>query len=236
MNKRILIIGHRGARGLEPENTLRSYRRALEIGVDIIECDVHLTKDRRIVLIHDHTVDRTTNGQGLVSDFTFDEIRKLDAGQGEQIPTLEELIRLAAGKAGLHIELKDPNALEPTLALVNEMGVRDEVFLTTGDIETLKRLRALDPAISVEHIFGSPPADAIERAKSVDAGRISAHIDSITQEFVDAAHEAGLEVIAWPPNTSEDQRRAAALGVDLICTDRPDILKETLAALQAEGS
>jgi len=106
----VQIIGHRGARGLEPENTMRSFRKALELGVDYIECDVHMTKDGHIVLMHDHTVDRTTNASGPVNSFTFDEIRKLDAGEGEIIPTLGELLDLARGKVKLHIELKDETA------------------------------------------------------------------------------------------------------------------------------
>ena len=88
----VQIIGHRGARGIEPENTMRSFRKALELKVDLIECDVHMTKDDHIVLIHDHTVDRTTNATGPVNGFTFEEIRRLDAGKGEIIPTLQELL------------------------------------------------------------------------------------------------------------------------------------------------
>ncbi|MEO0143058.1 MAG: glycerophosphodiester phosphodiesterase family protein [candidate division WOR-3 bacterium] len=108
----IEIIGHRGARGIEPENTIRSFKKAIELKVDYIECDVHLTKDGHIVLIHDHTLDRTTNGTGYVNDYSFDAIRKLDAGKGEKIPTLQELIDLIKGKVKAHIELKDEKATE----------------------------------------------------------------------------------------------------------------------------
>ena len=224
----VQIIGHRGARGLEPENTMRSFRKALELKVDHIECDVHLTKDGHIVLIHDHTVDRTTNGTGPVNSFTFEEIRKLDAGKGEKIPTLQELIDLARGKVGLNIELKDEAAVEKTVRLVEENDIIDQVSLTSGNTETLKRVQELNNTIAMEHIFGDPPDDAIARALSVSAKRISCHIAKLSCEFVQEAHKNGLKVIAWPPNTVEEARKAIACGVDFICTDRPDIVTANL--------
>ena len=224
----VQIIGHRGARGIEPENTIRSFKKALELGVDYIECDVHLTKDSQIVLMHDHTVDRTTNGTGLVNSFTYDEIRKLDAGKGEKIPTLQELLDLAKGKVKLHIELKDENATEKTVRLVEKNGMVDQVYLTCGNTETLKEVKKLNPSISMEHIFGEPPADATERALSVGAKRVSCHISHLTKEFVQKAHENGIQVIAWPPNTVEEAKKAVECGVDLICTDRPDIVRSNL--------
>lgn len=229
--KHIIVIGHRGATGLEPENTMRSFRKALQLGVDTIECDVHLTQDRQVVLMHDHTVDRTTNGSGFVNGLTFDEIRRLDAGKGEQVPTLQELLDLAKGKLELHIELKDPTAVEAVLDLVKQSGMEDAVFLTTGDTDVLKRVRSLHPTISLEHIFGDPPDDAIDRALSVGAKRISCHFRKLTQAYVDQGHTRGLHVIAWPPNTREEQECALDFGVDLICSDRPDVLIDTLRAL-----
>ncbi|MGQ9610871.1 MAG: glycerophosphodiester phosphodiesterase [bacterium] len=228
----IEIIGHRGARGIEPENTMRSFRKAIELGVDYIECDVHLTKDEHIVLIHDHTLDRTTNATGNVSDYTYEEIRSLDAGKGEKIPTLQELIDLARGKVKLHIELKDEKATEQTIKLVERNNIVNQVFLTSGDTDTLRKVKGLNPLISLEHIFGQPPEDAIERALSVEAKRVSCHISHLTIEFVEEAHKNGLQVIAWPPNTLEEAKKALESSVDLICTDRPDIVtKEALANL-----
>jgi glycerophosphoryl diester phosphodiesterase len=226
--QRIKIVGHRGARGLEPENTLRSFRRALALGVDVIECDVHMTKDGRAILMHDHTVDRTTDGTGAPGEFTFEEIRKLDAGKGEQVPLLEELLALIEGRVELHIELKDPSALLPVLAIVNAGDVREWVYLTSGDTDLLRRLRTSDSTIGVEHIFGNPPGDAVSRALSVGARRISCRFDHLTRGFVEESHRHGLEVIAWPPNTVEEQRHAMSFGVDIVCTDRPDVLIQAL--------
>ena len=224
----VQIIGHRGARGLEPENTMRSFRKALELAVDYVECDVHMTRDGLIILMHDHTVDRTTNGAGPVNGFTFDEIRLLDAGEGQSVPTLQELLDLVRGKAKLHIELKDEAAVEPTIRCVEKNGMEAEVFLTSGNSETLRRVRDLNASIPTEHIFGEPPDDAIGRALSVSAKRVSCHISYLTPEFVQEAHEDGIEVIAWPPNTVAEAKKATTCGVDLICTDRPDIVTSSI--------
>ena len=224
----VQIIGHRGARGLEPENTMRSFRKALELAVDYVECDVHMTRDGLIILMHDHTVDRTTNGAGPVNSFTFDEIRLLDAGKSQSVPTLQELLDLARGKARLHIELKDESAVEHTVRCVEKNSMEAEVFLTSGNTETLRRVRDLNPSIPTEHIFGEPPDNAIDRALSVSARRVSCHISHLTPQFVQKAHENGIAVIAWPPNTVEEAKKAINCGVDLICTDRPDIVTSNI--------
>jgi len=220
----VQVIGHRGIAGLEPENTLRSFRRAIDLGVDYVECDVRLTSDARLVLIHDETVDRTTNGAGRVVDMTFDAIRGLDAGHGERVPTLEELIDLIRGRVKAHIELKAEGTAEPVLRLVESKGMVADVALTSGDTERLKDLRALSAHVAIEQIFGDPPPDAIERALSVRAQRLSVHHKHATADYVSAAHDAGLQVVAWPPNTEPQMQAMIDLGVDFICTDRPDIL------------
>jgi glycerophosphoryl diester phosphodiesterase len=224
----VKVIGHRGVCGLEPENTLRSFRRAIELGVDYVECDVYLSADEQLVLLHDGTVDRTTNGSGPVEEMTFEAIRQLDAGHGEQVPTLEELLDLIKGRCKAHVELKGEGTPEPVLRLVESKGMLGDVILTSGDTERLKALRALSADVAIEHIFGEPPPDAVERARSVGARRISVHHEHATAQYVQAAHAAGLEVIAWPPNTVPEMQAAIALGVDLICTDRPDVLIEYL--------
>ena len=228
----IKAIGHRGVAGLEPENTLRSFRAAMALDVDTVECDVHLTLDGRAVLMHDHTVDRTTSGTGPVSAFTLDEIRRLDAGEGETVPTLAEFLELIRDRVEAHIELKDEKAAATVLRLVREHGVAGQVFLTSGNTDLLAEVRAADGAIRMEHIFGDPPDDAVRRAVRVGAGRISSHIRALTRPFVDEAHGRGLHVIAWPPNSEEEMSAAVKLGADLICSDRPDIL---MAFLRANG-
>jgi glycerophosphoryl diester phosphodiesterase len=232
-SRSVEVIGHRGAAGLEPENTLRSYRKALELGVDVIECDVRLTRDGRTVLLHDDTVDRTTDGTGRVADLTFGQIRALDAGMGQKVPTLRELLDLAGGEVELHVELKDPAAMESVLEQLADAQLRSSAVLTSGSTDALEQVRAADDAIRLEHIFFDPPADAVKRALRVRAARISSHFTHLTRIFAAESHQNGLELIAWCPNTPADQQRAIAMGVDLVCTDRPDVL---LATLRGEPS
>ncbi len=227
--RRVAVIGHRGAGGLEPENTLRSFRRALELGVDCIETDVHRTRDDYLVLIHDDTVERTTNGTGRVNDLTLAQVRALDAGQGERVPTLEQALELVGGRVPLHVELKDPSAVERTLDVLAAWQLEDAVYATSFDTAVLERVRALRPGLRLEHIFGDPPPDAVARAVGVGAQRASCHFTRLTQRFVADCHAAGIQVIAWPPNTREEQLAALAYDVDLICSDRPDVLIATLA-------
>ena len=224
----VQVIGHRGVAGLEPENTLRSFEKAIELGVDYVECDVRLTADGWPVLMHDETVDRTTNGSGAVAQMAFAHVRQLDAGGGERVPTLEEFLDLIQGKVKAHVELKGDGSEDAVLRLLDARGGRDDVVLTSGDTQKLRRVRALNGKVTLEHIFSQPPPDAIQRAHSAKAKRVSTHFSHATADFVEACHAAFLEVIAWPPNTEATMQAMIDLGVDYICTDRPDILLRLL--------
>ena len=228
----VQVIGHRGVAGLEPENTLRSFRRAIELGVDYVECDVRLTADRMLVLMHDETVDRTTNGSGPVAQMVFADLRRLDAGGGEQVPTLEEFLDLIHGQVKAHVELKGDGTEDVVLPFLEYKGAFDDVVLTSGDTQKLRRVRAKHGTVTIEHIFGQPPPDAIQRAQSVKAKRISTHYSHATAAYIEAAHRAFLEVIAWPPNTEATMQAMIDLGVDYICSDRPDILLRLLGRHQ----
>ena len=220
----VQVIGHRGVAGLEPENTLRSFQRAIDLGVDYVECDVRLTADGYLVLMHDETVDRTTSGMGRVDQMTFADLRRLDAGGGEAVLTFAEFLDLIQGKVKAHVELKGDGTEAPVLQFVEAKDALGDVVLTSGDTQKLRRVRARHGKVALEHIFAQPPPDAIQRAQSVKAKRISCHCSHATAAFVEAAHRAFLEVIAWPPNTTATMQAMIDLGVDLICTDRPDIL------------
>ena len=227
----IEVIGHRGAAGLEPENTLRSVRRAIELGVDRVEIDVRVSRDGRLVIMHDETVDRTTNGHGYVSELTFDELRSLDAGMGEKIPTLEEILRFTMGKAKLEIELKVPEATEPTIQLVEELNAEKNVIVISFIHELLERVHDLNPNIRTGALFFEVPKDILQRALKVHAGSIHVYYRNVNSDLVKEAHKSGLEIAVWNPNRIEEMREMIGLGVDAIGSDRPDILIQLLRGM-----
>ena len=224
----IEVIGHRGAAGLEPENTLRSVRRAIELGVDRVEIDVRVSRDERLVIMHDETVDRTTNGHGYVSELTFDDLRSLDAGMGEKIPTLDEILKFTMGKAKLEIELKVPEATEPTIQLIEERNAEKDVIVISFIHELLERVHDLNPNIKTGALFFEVPKDILQRALKAHASSIHVYYRNVNSELVKEAHRSGLEVAVWNPNRIEEMREMIGLGVDAIGSDRPDILIQLL--------
>jgi len=226
-----MVVGHRGAAGLEPENTLRSVRKAIELGVDQVEIDVRVTKDGHLVIMHDETVDRTTNGHGYVRDLTFDEIRGLDAGKGERVPTLDEVLNLTQGVVKLQVELKVPEALKPSLEVIERRGAEDDVLIISFIHDLLREAKRLKPNIETGALFSKVPEDICERAIDVGAGSILVYYRSLNSEVVKKAHKLGLTVAAWNPNTIEDMKYTINLGVDIIGSDRPDILINLLKSM-----
>ena len=220
----MILTGHRGAAKLEPENTLLSIQKAIDLGVDQIEIDVHLTSDQHLVVIHDTTVDRTTDGQGEIADFTLAEVKQLDAGKGERIPTLQEVMDLVRGKVILQIELKGPGTAEPVIQTVKQNSMENEVLLTSFVHERLREARQLDPNLRLGALWSVPPHDACEQA--IDMGAEAIHIQhlNIDTELVQKAHAHGLQIRAWNPDTVEEIQRAMDLGVDAIGSNRPDLL------------
>ena len=173
----MILTGHRGAAKLEPENTLLSIQKAIDLGVDQIEIDVHLTCDQHLVVIHDTTVDRTTDGQGAVADFTLAEVKQLDAGKGERIPTLQEVIDLVRGKVILQIELKGPNTAEPVIQAVEQNSLENGVLLTSFVHDRLREARQINPNLRLGALWAVPPPDACEQA--IDMGAEAIHIQHL---------------------------------------------------------
>ena len=220
----MILTGHRGAAKLEPENTLLSIQKAIDLGVDQIEIDVHLTRDQHLVVIHDVTVDRTTDGDGAIADFTLAEVKQLDAGKGERIPTLQEVIDLVRGKVILQIELKGPGTAEPVIETVKQNSLENGVLLTSFVHDRLREARQLNPNLRLGALWATPPPDACEQA--IDMGAEAIHIQhlNIDADLVQKAHAHGLQIRAWNPDTVEEIQRAMDLGVDAIGSNRPDLL------------
>lgn len=220
------LIGHRGAMGLEPENTLRSFRRAAAEGVDVIELDLWLSKDGHLVVLHDKNVDRTTNGSGPVSEMTLGEIRRLDAGMGETVPTFEDVLSTVA--LPIQAEIKTADAAEAVLRTIRDRDLADRIVVTSFHAEIVASAGAALPGLRTGLIFSGVPDGCVEAATSVSATSLCVGISGLDAETVQEAHDAGLEVFVWPVNDVDRLEHALACGADGATTDYPNRLRAAL--------
>ena len=233
-----MIVGHRGASGYAPENTLPSFEKALACGANMIEFDVHLSKDDHLVVIHDPSVDRTTNGSGLIREMTLKQIKKLDAGswfspefKGVTIPTFEETVNLIKGRAKFQIEIKnsdlykDKELEEKLVKAVYDSGIREDSIITSFKFSSIKKIKEIDSRIRVALIFDNNPKDPWEDICSIRGEVLNPKWTWITSEKVQKAHDKGILICTWVVNDIDKMRHLLALGVDGITTDFPDKLK-----------
>ncbi|MFG1816218.1 glycerophosphodiester phosphodiesterase [Kribbella sp. NPDC049174] len=221
----MIITGHRGALGTEPENTLRSFRRAVADGCDEIELDLRVTADDELVVLHDATVDRTTSGSGEVASLTFDELRSLDAGLGEFVPTWAETV--AAIDVRFQAEVKAARAV-PLLveSLQADPALAGRTMVTSSHADILLAVRRAMPSANTGLIFGRTPAiaDVLSLTRAAEACTALCGIAGLTPEGVKELQTAGLDVTAWPVPDPATLERAVELGVDGITTDNPHLL------------
>ncbi|MGY4767337.1 glycerophosphodiester phosphodiesterase [Kribbella sp. CWNU-51] len=221
----MIITGHRGALGTEPENTLRSFRRAVADGCDEIELDLRVTADGELVILHDATVDRTTSGSGEAAAMSYDDLRSLDAGLGEVVPTWAETV--AEIGVRFQAEVKAADAV-PLLAqtLKADPSLADRTLVTSFHPEILLAVRRAFPAAATGRIFGRTPpvAEVIALAREAEAGTALCGIAGLTPEAVAALQSAGLDVTAWPVPDQQTLTHAITLGVNGITTDNPHLL------------
>jgi glycerophosphoryl diester phosphodiesterase len=244
--KTVWVIAHRGASGSAPENTLVAFRRAVELGAGFIETDLQLSRDTRLVALHDPTLERTTNGIGEVSSATLAELRELDAGgwfrgvshqpggfSGEPIPTLEEVLAFGQEKdIGLFLEIKAPGASGAEQTLVGALHDADAVGRTvvlSFDPGILAKVRRLDPLIVAGYLYEKSLANAVAEAVAAGARQILPRGDRITANLVEEAHRNDLKIVAWTVNAREKMKELIDLGVDGIITDYPQELVSLLA-------
>jgi len=223
--RKVLVVAHRGASAYEPENTLRSLRRALEIGADMVEVDVHASRDGHIVVIHDAKVERTTNGKGYVKDLTLKEMRKLDAGLGEKVPTLEEVVELMRGKAQLVIEIKVPRTEEKVLRIIKEGSLRNNVLISSFYHTAVKHVRELDPKIKTGIIISSRPVKPAQLSIDANADVLFPRYVYVDQEMVREVHKQNLTIYPWTIDDLNEIRPFIKMGVDGIVTNKPDVLR-----------
>jgi glycerophosphoryl diester phosphodiesterase len=239
-----LIIAHRGDSAHRPENTLASFASALEIGADIVELDVQLAKDGGVAVIHDPTVDRTTDGKGRVADLTLPELRKLSAGYasrfgtsyaGERISTLPEVLAFLKGRARALIEIKREAVSDDaaggiealTVEAVRRAGMSGDVALISFERRALLRCRELGPELKRGHLFHrATPAEVLEGARAVDCDLVMPEKGMLSDELVRLAREARVNVATWVVDDPEELRALLRYDLFAVGSNRPGVLLE----------
>ena len=226
MNK-MLNIGHRGAKGYEPENTLISFQKALDLNADGVEFDVHVCKSGELIVIHDFTVDRTTNGTGAVSDLTLSELKKLRINGSIEIPTLEEVLLLFNKKHFLNIELKGTHTAKLVCDCI-EKNVQEGGFAYSNFIissfqrDELESVANYNSKIPLGILTQASVEQALEWAEEFSATAIHPHFSLLTTENVALARQKGYQIYTWTVNEFEDIQRVKEFGVNGIITDFSD--------------
>jgi len=234
--RRPLVIAHRGASGERPENTLAAYQLAVEQGADMIEVDLHRTRDGAVVITHDEEL-AGLGGRGEIADATLAEVRALDAGGGERVPTLAELLDGYGQRIALNLELKRGTRAEyaeleaETLAALQSRSLLDRVLFSSFYDPVLHRLRGLAPSARIGLLISRRhPERAIERAKAVGAEALHPDVTLVTRALVDDAHAAGLAVYSYTVDEPAEMERLLRLGVDGLFTNFPDRMRRIVDA------
>lgn len=244
----VVCYAHRGARAHAPENTLLAFKVALDLGADAIECDVRLSRDGRLIIIHDDTVDRTTDGTGPVADQSYTELRGLDAGARwrlpQRIPTLEETLALVRERGGgVNLEVKGESvaasvataqALAPLLNELNE-GMREQVLVSSFEHPAVALLKEELPWLRVAALFGDEwrRRDIIGPARLLGAEAVHPNVKLVSEDIVRRAHESDLRINVWTANSWGTIRQLIAWGVDGIFSDCPE--RVVIARATMEG-
>ncbi|MEU9049209.1 glycerophosphodiester phosphodiesterase family protein [Streptomyces sp. NPDC048384] len=216
-----LTIGHRGVMGVEPENTLRSFVAAQQAGLDVIELDLHLSKDGALVVMHDTDVDRTTDGTGAIADKTLAELRALDAGRGERVPVFEEV--LDAVKSPLQAEIKDVAAARALAEVMTKRDLVARIEVSSFHDDAVAEIARLVPGVRTALIASRYGTDIVDRAVEAGAATVCLNIRRLTLEVVEHARKADLRIIGWVVNTQDHLRLVRALELDGATTDYPEI-------------
>jgi glycerophosphoryl diester phosphodiesterase len=230
-------VAHRGASAYEPENTLRAFERAIEMGATMLELDLHLSRDGHLIVIHDADLSRTTNGNGRVTDMSLDAIKRYDAGQGERVPTLPEVIDLVRGRAQLYIELKGQQTPAPLVQALCSSHFTDQVIVGSFHPWLPQKVKWLTPEIRTSVLVGEwGKNEMVEWALAVDADYVHPcweRLDPqphrlLTSTLLEKIRSHHLGIVIWHEERPEELRELVKLDVDAICTNTPDILTEIL--------
>lgn len=231
--RRVLNVAHRGQSGIYPENTLLAFQKAVALGVDMVEFDVWPTKDEHPVVMHDPTVDRTTNGKGKITEMTLDQIKALDAGRGERVPTMREAIRAIPPPILLNIHVKRMKGDLPVYGQRFKDALKEDdclrrAYIAPDDLEAVAWLREWH--LDVNFILIDRPFERgfIGTAREMDIRMLQPGRSTMSKEFMREVHDNGMTANVFYADTPEDMRRFIEMGVDGILTNYPERLKAFL--------
>ncbi|MDP7591735.1 MAG: glycerophosphodiester phosphodiesterase family protein [Litorilituus sp.] len=236
----MLIFAHRGASGIEPENTLSAINAALKAEVDGIEIDIHEV-DEKLFVIHDRWLHRTTSGEGQIYHYNYQHIRSLDAGNGETVPTLDEVLNLINGRCTINIELKGIRNIELLFndidTAINHTDLHaDQILISSFNHHLLNEIYQYRPELAIGALTACYPLDYARFAQQVNAYSVHLHVDFISRDFVKDAHQRGLQVYVYTVDELEDIETMKALGVDGIFSNFPTKAKSHLAHLSINSN
>jgi len=237
---KVLVIGHRGALGHAPENTMVSFKMGWELGADLLELDIHMSRDGELIVMHDADVSRTADGRGRIKDMTLAEIKELDAGswfaarfQGERVPTLNEVLDWAKGRIPLAIEIKGdplpaPDIEEKLVEMLRTQDMLDEVIVISFHHPSVKRVKELEPTLATGILYSGRLVDTVGAAKAAMADSVRPSWAYWTAELVDQVHAAGLTASTWNADDEKLMEYLVGLGIDSIGANYPDRLRAFL--------
>ena len=240
-----LRIAHRGAsgRGLAPENTLAAFEKALSIGVDMLEIDVRVTGDGQLIVLHDPSLDRTTDREGIVREMVLEEIRQADAGDGERVPILREVFDLARHQAPILLEIKSDFIAELVVQAIAEAEFSEQVVVQSFNPQTVERVRRLAPHLPASLLIGELPTTPsrfrarrlVSQALEIGANTLSIWHATLTPSLIEEMRKRGIAVWAWTVDEEIAMRDLAMMGVQGLVTNYPDVLNNVLEDLMESG-
>jgi glycerophosphoryl diester phosphodiesterase len=232
MNKnkeKVIIIAHRGASKLAPENTLKAFQTAIDLEADYIEFDTHLSKDNELIIMHNKDTKKTTGVKGNISELTLEELKRLDCGEGEKIPTLNELIEIAKGKIGLQLEIKAKGQAEKIVDILRSNNLVESTIISSFDHDELLEIQKIEPELKLAAlVLGIKKKKTIKEA--IENNYYAIHpLDKFTNEkFINSAHENNIKVNVWTVDSKVKMRKLIDLGIDGIITNDVEAAKEVL--------
>ncbi|PTV92446.1 glycerophosphoryl diester phosphodiesterase [Halanaerobium saccharolyticum] len=224
-------IGHRGASAYEPENTLIAFDKAIELGADMVELDIRLSKDGVLMVSHDSDISKYTDGQGYIENMTAKEIQEYRIEKNQKIPTLKEVFNHLNGRCGLYIEIKGEYLEDKLVYLIKEVGFNGPLIVGCFDAKKIEKVKQLDPLIETSLMVGTPYDNFIDKTLQIKANyvhfcweRFEDPHTLIKKEFMDEIHEKGLEVIIWHEERPEVIKEVEKFDIYGICGNKPELL------------